>query len=381
MYWKTLNKIDSSLYKGVAILMIVAHNFMHLFPKLVENEFFFKAESFKYFLQLATTQPESIIRISFAFFGHFGVQIFIFLSAYGLTKKYLLHKPDYWMFIWQRIIKIYPSFILAILAWLLVDGWFLRGDFDILGPLRTLQWSIGALLLKLSLLSNFIPGSAISPVGPWWFIPFIFQFYFTFPFLRSLFIRYGGWGLLSISVGSILFSMLTQGKIGNLNVYVTVLGHLPELCLGIYLANKDAKNIKIPKLIIISTLVIFVLGNIYETFWYANHISFLILFLAGFSVLVEHIKEASSIKRLFLYFNSISMPLFLVNGFLRSPFIDWAKDYDQWLVTIVLCLVSITFSSAVALVLAKTEDHIMLKVDATTPSTLFKQIKERAWVK
>lgn len=361
MYWKALDRMDSGVYKGIAILMIVTHNFMHLFPKPKENEFRFYPDRFFDFLHLAYSEPENIIRISLSFFGHFGVQIFVFLSAYGLTKKYLLHKPEYWLFIWQRMLKIYPAFLLAILAWLIVTGW-VTGEHGLLGPITSLYWNITPLLLKLSLLSNFVPNFSLSPVGPWWFIPFIFQFYFIFPLLRYLHYSYGGWVLLSISIASILLSILIQGKIGDLNIYFTVLGHLPELCLGIYLAHKDDTIIKISKLIILLAFIIFILGSIYEIFWYANHISFLILLLAGFSTLVRSIKNMSNIRGVFLFFGSISMPLFLVNGFLREPFISWAKAYNHWLLTIALCLVSLAVSTLLALILAKTEEYIMSKV-------------------
>ena len=32
--------------------------------------------------------PESAVRLILSYFGHYGVQIFIFLSAYGLTKSF-----------------------------------------------------------------------------------------------------------------------------------------------------------------------------------------------------------------------------------------------------------------------------------------------------
>lgn len=378
MYWNALDKIDSNLYKGIAILMIVMHNFMHRFPIPSENEFDFSPEKFLDFLHIASTQPESFIRISLSFFGHFGVQIFTFLSAYGLTKKYLRRKPDYWIFIWQRAIKIYPAFLLAICAWLAFKGWGTQ-PFDLLGPVKLLASSITPLILKLSLLANFIPSAYFSPVGPWWFIPFIFQFYLIFPLLRHLFNRYGSEALLFLSISGMLFSMLNQGKIGNLNIYFTVLGHLPEFCLGIYLANKDSAPIRVSKLIILLALIIFILGNLYEPLWHANHISFLILLLAGFSAITKNIKNTKKLKQTLLFFGSISMPLFLVNGFLRKPFFDLANSYNYWLLTIALCLLSLAFSTVVALVVGKMESYIMSRIDTKSPASLYKQIRALTW--
>ncbi|WP_345195956.1 acyltransferase [Kistimonas scapharcae] len=375
MYWRTLDKIDSSLYKGIAILMIATHNFMHLFPKPKENEFGFYPDRFFDFLHLAYSEPENILRTSLSFLGHFGVQIFIFLSAYGLTKKYSSKQPDYWPFIWQRIMKIYPAFLIAILAWLIIVGWFI-GDYGFLGPAKLLYANIIPLVLKLSLLSSFTPEYYFSPVGPWWFIPFIFQFYLTFPLLRYLHSRYGNRALLFLSLTSLLISLLTQGKIGELNLYFTVLGHLPALCLGIFLASNDDKKINIPKSIILLALGVFLLGNIYETFWYANHISFLILILAFLTYLSDTIKNTRTIRKTLLFYGSLSMPLFLVNGFLRAPFITWAIDYNHWSLTLILCLISLSLSTLVALALDKIEKRLMLKIEWETPRSLYNQFTQ-----
>lgn len=357
MYWKALDKIDSSAYKGIAILMIVSHNFMHTFPVPKENEFDFNPGRFIDLVTILLSEPENGIRASLSFFGHFGVQIFVFLSAYGLTKKYNYCKISYWPFIFERILRIYPAFILAIIAWAIISGG--GADYGILGPLKVLYWDIENIILKITLLSNFIPGHSLSPVGPWWFIPFIFQFYFLFPFLLHLHSRLGESVLLLVSVFGLLCSMLTQGNIGGLNIYFTILGHLPEFCLGIYLAKRDHVELKVSMSFLMPIFLIFLLGNIYPIFWYANHISFLVLLLALFSVLIKIIKNSTLLKEFFCFFGGISMPLFLVNGFLREPFSTWAISYNNWLLTIALCLLSMACSVLVSLVLAKIELRIM----------------------
>ncbi len=374
MFWKALDKIDSVLYKGTAILLIVTHNFMHLFPAPKENEFGFYPDRFFEFFRLILNEPENVIRVSLSFFGHFGVQIFIFLSAYGLTKKYFLRKLSYWPFIWARLLRIYPAFILAILAWAIIDGW-IYPNYGLYGPLKVLDWNSEGLIFKLTLLSNFIPGKSLSPVGPWWFIPFIFQFYLTFPLLLYLYSRWEGLVLLILSVTSILFSILVQGHINGLNIYFTIIGHLPEFCLGMYLASRDDADIRIPTLIIIAAFTLYFLGNLYPIFWYANHISFLILLLAVFSFIIPKIKANKPIREVLLFFGNISMPLFLVNGFLRNPFVSWAKDYNDWLLTLALCLVFLMISVLVALALSKIEKRLMSKANIANLSSLFRQIR------
>ena len=388
MYWNSLDKNDTNLYKGIAILMIATHNFMHLFPTPKENEFEFYPNRFFDLLYLMANESENIIRISLSFFGHFGVQIFIFLSAYGFTKKYLNRQPNYWLFMWKRIFKIYPAFILGILAWSIVAGW-VNGSHGILGPIKIIYWNIGDLLLncrlyQISFLENLFRSLVLGPwslvlgpwslvLGPWWFIPFIFQFYFIFPLLRYLYSKWGAAMLLAISIAGIALSYLNHGRIGDLNIYFTVLGHLPEFCLGIYLAGKEGEKIRISWVVILSALVLYFLGNIYESFWYVNHISFLILLLIVFNAVIGSIKKRARINKAILFIGGISMPIFLVNGFLRYPFIYWAINNNYWLLTIALCLLSLTISIFVAYILSKIEGYVMPKINYETPKSLFNQ--------
>lgn len=363
MYWKRLDKIDSELYKGIAILMIVLHNFMHMFPTPKENEFNFDQERIFELLNIITTEPENILRALFSFFGHFGVQVFIFLSAYGLTKKYDSNKLNYRAFLWQRVLKIYPAFILAIIAWVFITGWF---NYGLMGPVKVFYWSYTDLLLKLTLLSNFFPEKALMPLGPWWFIPFIFQFYFIFPFLLHLYSKWRGFALLILSIVSVLISLLFEGELSSVNIYVTVIGHLPEFCLGIYLAKKDQVDIRIPLLLPVIALVIYFAGNFYQIFWYVNHISSLIIILLIFTVLTPKVKRLNRVQTFFVFFGSISMPLFLVNGFLREPFIHWAMSINNWLITILLSLLSLVMSVVVALALIRSEKYVLAKITSKT---------------
>jgi len=355
MKWQALSKTDASMYKGLAILMIVLHNFMHLFPKPKEMEFSFQRDYFLNFLELAS-QPEDFIQATLSFLGHFGVQIFIFLSAYGLTKRYPTNKFGYWSYMGKRFITIYPSFFLAIALYAVVADQFESG---ILGPLKHLYWSIDALILKITLLSNFIAGEEFSFVGPWWFISFIFQFYFVFPLLLLLHSRWPKMGLFLISTLSIAFTTAVHGEIVNVNLYFTVIAHLPEFCLGIYLAKHDESGLKIPVVVFFIALVAYILGNLYEVFWYLSHISFLILLLAVFSFIMPIASVNKGSKKMLMFFGAISMPLFLVNGFLRKPFITWAISHDNWLLTIALCFLSLGVSTIMALMLLKTESHLM----------------------
>lgn len=331
-----LDKNSSIFFKGVAIFMIVIHNFMHLFPEPREMEFQFYDDRFQIFLT-SLTEPLEIIRVLFSYLGHYGVQIFIFISAYGLTKRYESSVIRYFDFIINRVKTIYPSFIIAILLFAIVKA---NWELGLLGPFKYIYWNLDLFLNKILLTSNFIPEQEFSLVGPWWFLSFIFQFYLVFPLLLFIHSKFGCRSLLYISVMTILINVLLNGHIGKVNLYFTVIGHLPEFCLGIYLAKRDKLGFEFPNLLLVSSLVVFTLGNVYESFWHVSHLTALVILLFGYQLLYIKISKLNFTYRFFMYLGVISMPLFLVNGFLRKPYSDYAIIYDQWFLTISLCLAS-----------------------------------------
>ena len=359
MKWQTLSFNETLIMKGIAILMIAMHNFMHLFPFPKENEFDFSFERTSSMLHLLRTEPENSIRVLSSFFGHFGVEVFIFLSAYGITKKYLKQPPQYWRLIIERITKIYPTFIIAIVFWLMLEGFYSHGIF---GPFTLLSMHYHEIFLKLTLLSNFIPEQALEPIGPWWFIPFIFQFYFAFPFLIKLYDRWQATGFLALSVFCLVFTHTVAGSISGVNLYFTIVPYIPVFTLGIYLAKKDASivEITIPSSVILLTLVVFVIGNFNSHFWVLSNISFIILFLVVMNLLIPKIK--GNLHRILIYTGKISMGLFLVNGFLRFPMLRWAVDKNNWLITIGLCLVFLVISYIAAITVLYVENLITKKI-------------------
>ena len=361
MKWHTLSSNETLIMKGIAILMIAVHNFMHLFPFPRENEFEFSFERTSSMLHLLWTEPENSIRVLFSFFGHFGVEVFIFLSAYGFTKKYSKHTLIYWAFISDRIAKLFPAFIIAIVIWLALEGFYSYGIF---GPFKMLSMHYQEILLKLTLVSNFIPAKALEPIGPWWFIPFIFQFYFIFPFLLKLYDRWRTIGLIALSIFCLVFTDTVGGSIMGVNLYYTIVPYIPVFALGIYLAKQDISitEIKIPASLILLTLLLFIVGNIYSHLWILSNISFIILFLVMMNIVIPRIK--GNLHRALIYTGQISMGLFLVNGFLRFPMLRWAIAEDNWLITIVLCLVFLAISYIVAIILIRLERLLTQKLKA-----------------
>lgn len=346
---RSLDIKDTTLYKGLAILMIVTHNFMHLLPPSIgENEFNYVDGYFQEMLFQLGDTPLDFLRISLSYFGHLGVQVFIFLSAYGLSIKYMkdsnifVFKP----FIFSRLSRIYPTFILAILIWSIVGNInvspleLAHGPFGWFDEIY-LNWQ--SLLYKFLFISPFIPGEPLSLEGPWWFISFIFQFYLIFPLLLGIEKSYGGVGLCLLSVFGVIASYIL---VDYFAVYTTVLGHLPELALGIYCARVG--QIKVSAFLVFSVAVIFLLSNINGLFWHLHHISALVLLLFSFQKIGDLVKKNRIVSQVILFVGGISLQLFLVNGFLRYPFLSMANKLDSWMYNIIFCIVSLIFGLIVA---------------------------------
>jgi hypothetical protein len=79
----------------------------------------------------------------------------------------------------------------------------------------------------------------LPPVGPWWFVPFIVQWYCLWPLIRRFAIRFGAPGLFALAGGALAFTAIANGPLArwNVNLLETPIGHMPELCLGILAAR------------------------------------------------------------------------------------------------------------------------------------------------
>lgn len=338
MKWNGINKDSVNLYKGLGILLIVTHNFMHRFPSPKENEMYFNENTIYALFDVFLNEPSGILRAMFSYFGHFGVQLFVFFSAYGLALKYENKQCETLSFLKNRLIKIYPMFLISILFYISYIGilkpLLLGKGMD--GVILFIASSYDAILLKLTLLYNLYPGQGFSLVGPWWFLSMIFQFYLIFPFVINMRNKYGNIILTLPLILSIIIMYLFSGEIFGISLFFTVIGHFPLLALGIFMSSKQKVNI--PKSFGYIALAIFSLGNFHFNFFLISHfMAFLILILFTYDKITT-MKPTSTTYKVFEYFGKISMPLFLVNGFLRFPFENYAHEYNNELITWLLFL-------------------------------------------
>jgi len=341
---------DMLLLKGMAILAIVFHNFYHRIGVVKENELAFDPKHFPVFLT-HMFQPTEVFQAVFSYLGHFGVQIFIFLSAYGLALKYYPFELPWMSFVWSRLKKIYPMYLLALLLWL---AWLAAR----LGPSQMMA-TVTANALKLIFtplaVVNWIPHLGLPPVGPWWFLPFIIQFYCVWFLFAKFSQKIALKGLAALAGASLVFATVLRPILfthWEINLQLSPLGHMAEICLGIAIARFEFRlNVRH----VVCAAALFIVGNLYEEIWLVTFVSALAMALFVYQTARPVIRRMA----LFSWIGAIAMPVFFVNGIVRLPFLEIAMGHvDQWFVILPLGLLSAALSLGIGALLFLLERKI-----------------------
>lgn len=86
---EVLTRSECNALRGLAIIGIFLHNYCHwLSPVVKENEYQYLQHNVDWFNQVTTSMDWLFPAHVVSFFGHYGVPIFLFLSAFGLERKY-----------------------------------------------------------------------------------------------------------------------------------------------------------------------------------------------------------------------------------------------------------------------------------------------------
>lgn len=339
---RNLDFKDTTILKGLAISAIVLHNYFHAVSPVQENEFTVDPTRFRLFVH-TIADPAQAIQAWFSFFGHFGVSIFVFLSAYGLAKSYWDDRDHPWGgFVWGRVKKLYPIFGLVILPWIIILS-------VVAGPVFVLKQIVPEILLMLAGLSTVLPGFGLPPVGPWWFIPFIIQFYVIWPLLRKFTVRFGWRGLVVLSVlcSLIAFSANPFLRHWSMTLLDTPIGRMPSLCFGIIAARYPVR-INVP--VVLSSLTLVVLGSLYIAIWPLTFLSANIVGLWTYLKLRKFLRKVGFLERIGRY----SLVAFLINGIVRIPFIDMAASpQSQLFFGLLSAFVTFLFAAVIHKLLSK----------------------------
>jgi peptidoglycan/LPS O-acetylase OafA/YrhL len=344
----TLKLTDSTALKGAAILSITLHNYYHsVLTNVHENEFTFDPQRVFDFAS-AVTDPRYAFQALFAFLGHYGVQLFIFLSAYGLARKHGPEPPRWAEFMWERLRKLYPMVLAIAAGWVLLTGL----PHGITGLLRLLENHGTSLLLTLLGISNLVPGYASPPIGPWWFLPFILQFYCIWPALVRFTNRFGKAGLFLLAAACLGFTEFSDRMLEpyHLSALRWPIGHMPEICIGIAVARYGYYPGVTGAMM---AGMVFLLSNFYASLWLFSFPAALVILLWLYAAGQRRISSSSFLQ----FAGVIAMPLFLVNAIVRRYALMIVSHYDSWFVGLVLGLVSAGVSILAATLLLRAKDY------------------------
>lgn len=180
----SLTRNDTALLKGAAILAIVLHNFCHWVPgAVVENEYNFHAENARRLVDIIVSGGPHVVLNIFSHLGCYGVPVFLFLSGYGVVKKY--EQPaaagqgavPVWNFARYNALKLWRLMLAGMILLFIYETFFSSG------------WRHGVMnvIYMLTFVTNFFPqtGDTFLPkqdllLGPWWYFSLTMQMYMLY---------------------------------------------------------------------------------------------------------------------------------------------------------------------------------------------------------
>lgn len=224
-----LTRNECTAMRGIAILAIVLHNYCHFISKIVqENEYQFFVSHNEQLWQVVTN-PDALLPVHLlSFFGHYGVPVFLFLSGYGLVKKYeeSVDKVVALPFVRYNYLKLLRMLFVGFSLFICVDM-VTPGRFQF-------HWDnvIAQLLMYINVLPE--PEKTIWP-GIYWFFGLMMELYIVY---RLLFYRRSSWIAVALIVVCWLLQAFCDPEGETLNrLRYNCIGGLLPFGLGIIAAR------------------------------------------------------------------------------------------------------------------------------------------------
>lgn len=243
-----LSRTESSALRGIAILGIILHNYCHFLGFAVkENEYKFDPSRPMQFLDKLFSFDSDLFIHLFSFLGHYGVPIFLFISGYGLVKKYEAQPKGGepasakeaspsgrfgGAFIKKHFLKL---FRLMVIGYLVFIGIYLLRHSD---GAQVYSWD--RVLAQLTMTINFFyfdPDHIIKP-GPYWYFGLMLQLYILY--ILVIHRWRSNWLLAALAIGSVALECCFVDSPDWLNyIRYNFIGALLPFCMGIWIAREE----------------------------------------------------------------------------------------------------------------------------------------------
>ena len=333
-----LSRTECNILRGIAILGIFLHNYCHwLKPIVKENEYQYFQKNADWFLQVLTSPDMNLPLHLLSFFGHYGVPVFLFLSAYGLEMKYGAHQHPTIAaqeasanaqhttpitFLKQHYLKLFKMMIVGFVAFTLTD-YVTRGPH---------HYTFLDIVAMLGMFNNLLPNpDKIIWPGPYWFFGLMLQLYAVY---RLLLYR-RSWKTTAVLMAvCLVIQLFLAPESDALNRYrYNFMGGMLPFGLGILYARfgRRLSTQSYLNLFAVSTILIVVCSLNFYT-W-----TFVPLFICtgsiGLAKIITRISQNPLGARLNTFFNwmgVISSALFVCHPVTRKIFIPISRGGDVY---------------------------------------------------
>lgn len=343
-----LTRSECTALRGLAILGIFLHNYCHwLGPVVKENEYQFFRHNVDWLTQASAHVDALYPMHLLSFFGHYGVPVFLFLSAFGLERKYggqsssaATTAPLYvgakaemsgWRaalaFIRYHFLKLFKMMIVGFICFILVDA---------MTPGRW-HYTVAQIIGQLGMFNNLYPepDRNIWP-GPFWFFGLMLQFYVIYRLM--LYRRHWGWtvALMVVCTGVQLF-LDPEGEALNRWRYNFMGGMLP-FGLGLLFARYGEK-IMLVRMNFGSMLMCWVVTSLLivsasETYWSWMLVPALICYASVYFVKTVELLPWQGLGRVLMFIlnwlGGVSAALFVVHPAVRKIIIPISRQGDMY---------------------------------------------------
>ena len=343
-----LTRNECTAMRGIAILAIVLHNYCHFISKIVqENEYQFFVSHNEQLWQVVTN-PDALLPVHLlSFFGHYGVPVFLFLSGYGLVRKYETSDDSCppMRFVRYSYLKLLRMLFVGFSLFICVDM-VTPGRFQF-------HWDnvIAQLLMYINVLPE--PEKTIWP-GIYWFFGLMMELYIVY---RLLLYRRSSWIVVALIVVCWLLQAFCdpEGETLNRLRYNCIGGMLP-FGLGIIAARvrtlrtgsttpTDSAYAPYGPILwllvfILSVALVFAMSFNFHT-WLLWIPVFIIL---GTIALVKAMPKW--MLSIVTWFGSISAAMFVAHPIARKLFITvaWKQDIYDGLMLYIIAVIAISWA-------------------------------------
>ena len=167
---------ESNALRGIAILGIILHNYCHFLGFAVkENAYTFTLSKPMMLFDRLSAGADYLFVHVMSFFGHYGVPIFLFISGFGLVRKYeqsMEASVKTSSFVKFHYFKLLRLMFLGYIAFAVVSYLHPHGYHG-----YNLSRVVAQILMYINLLPD--PDHIIKP-GPYWFFGLMLQLYIVY---------------------------------------------------------------------------------------------------------------------------------------------------------------------------------------------------------